>query len=233
MSIQFEATNAFCYRFARYQALPKIIAHPIVQSGKQFRLIDLVKEVVDEMLSPEQQFSTYRTAQTGELATVLRTVKWYVPFIAKSTRQLTPLGNGIYKLPSGADIDEAEFNESAIKDSALEDGDPEAAESVGFIYAFTFPALIKSDGAYPIKIGMTTKPVLQRVAEQCKGSAMFDNPQILGQWKVVRVGFVESAIHKVLAARGKWRENVPSTEWFNTTIDEIKLIVEFTNSIRS
>lgn len=114
----------------------------------------------------------------------------------------------------------------------MDDGEPEAVESEGFIYAFTFLALINQQGSFPIKIGMTVNDVQQRVMSQCKGSAIFDNPTILGQWKVTRVGFVESAIHKVLAARGKWRENVPGTEWFETSIDEIKSILDFTGCIR-
>jgi len=38
---------------------------------------------------------------------------------------------------------------------------------------------------------------------------------------------VELAVHNVLKARGKWRENVPGTEWFDTTIAEIEEIIEF------
>jgi hypothetical protein len=79
---------------------------------------------------------------------------------------------------------------------------------------------------------MTVNDVQLRVTSQCKGSAIFDNPTILGQWKVIRVGFVESAIHKVLAARGKWRERVPGTEWFDTSVDEISSIITFTGSLR-
>lgn len=78
---------------------------------------------------------------------------------------------------------------------------------------------------------MTVNDVQQRVASQCKGSAIFENPKILDQWKVRRVGFVESAIHKMLAARGKWRKKVPGTEWFDTSIDEIKSIIEFTGCL--
>jgi T5orf172 domain len=225
--MQFELTNSFCYRFARYEVLPAIVALPEVQSGQQFRLVELVKRVVDQLLTPEQQSASYLRAQTGEPLTVIKTIKWYVPFIAKKTEQLIPVGNGIYRIPLVTDISTAD-----AEDAALDDGEPEAIESEGFIYAFTFLALINQQGSFPIKIGMTVNDVQQRVMSQCKGSAIFDNPTILGQWKVTRVGFVESAIHKVLAARGKWRENVPGTEWFETSIDEIKSILDFTGCIR-
>lgn len=227
MSIPFEATNSFCYRFARYEVLPRIIALPEVQGSERFRLVELVKRSVDEILTPAQQSATYLRAKTGEPLTVIKTIKWYVPFLAKKTEQLIPLGDGFYRIPVAADIDEA-----AAEDSALDDGELEASESDGYVYAFSFPALIAQQGAFPIKIGMTVNDVQQRVVSQCKSSAAFDNPTVLGQWKVIRVGYVESAVHKMLAARGKWRENVPGTEWFNTTVDEIKSIIELTGTIR-
>lgn len=227
MPIQFEPTNSFCYRFARYEVLPEIIAHPDAQSGQPFRLVELVKTVVDRTLTQEQQSASYARAQTGKRLTVIKTIKWYVPFIAKNTNQLVRIGDGFWRLPDVADIDVAE-----IEDAALEDGEPEATDSEGFIYAFSFPALIRQQGDFPIKIGMTANDVEQRVIGQCKGSATFDNPTILGRWKVIRVGHVEAAIHKMLAARGKWRETVPGKEWFDTTVNEIEVIVGLTGSRR-
>ena len=200
---------------------------PEVQGGEIFRLVELVRKVVEETLTLPQQYATYLRAKTGEPLTVIKTIKWYVPFLAKKTEQLVPLGDGFYRLPVAADIDEA-----AVEDSALDDGELEMSESDGHIYAFSFPTLITQQGAFPIKIGMTVNDVQHRVFSQCKGSAVFDNPTILGQWKVTRVGYVESAVHKMLAARGKWRENVPGTEWFNTTVDEIRFIIESTEAIR-
>lgn len=222
MPIPFDATNSFCYRFSRYDVLPAIIALREVQSGQPFRLVEMVKKVVDTLLTPAQQAQFYLRAQTGQPTSVLKTIKWYVPFIAKNTEQLVPLGEGMYRVPEVTDISEAD-----IEDSALDDGEPEVTESEGFIYAFSFPALIQSNGDFPIKVGMTVNDVRTRVMNQCRGSATFDNPTILGFWKVQRVGSVESAVHRVLAARGKRRENVPGAEWFNTTIDEIKSIIDF------
>lgn len=225
MAVPFEPTNSFCYRFSRYQALPEILSEPEVHGGQPFRLIDIVTRVADRHLSADQQAATYLRAETGEPKSVIQSIKWYVPFIAKNTKQLVPLGDGMYRLPEAADIDSAE-----LEDSALEDGDAEVAEAPGVVYAFTFPALMKNGAAFPIKVGMTATDVQQRVMSQCKGAAAFENPKILGTWKVARVGHVESAVHKVLAARGKWREGVPGTEWFDTTIEEIQSIVEFTTS---
>jgi T5orf172 domain len=96
------------------------------------------------------------------------------------------------------------------------------------IYAFSFNGLIRNECAYPTKTGETANDLEKRIISQCKGSAIFDNPTILGSWRVNRVGFVEQAIHKVLAARGKWRSSVPGTEWFDTTVEEVRSIIEFT-----
>jgi hypothetical protein len=225
--VEFEPTNSFCYRFSRYEAVPEIVALPQVQSGEPFRLIELVKLVADRHLSGEQQATTYLRAETGEPQTIIRAIKWYVPFIAKNTKQLVPLGDGMYRLPQASDIEAAD-----LEDSALEDGDEEVSDFDGFIYAFTFPALMRADGVFPIKVGMTASDVQQRVLSQCRGAATFENPKILGSWRVARVGHVESAVHKVLAARGKWREGVPGTEWFDTSLEEVQSIIEFTTGKR-
>lgn len=230
MPIQFEPTNSFCYNFARYQVLPKIIGLPEVQSGQPYRLVELVQKIVDEHLTRDQQEATYTRAQSGKIISVIQTIKWYVPFVAKNTRQMTPLGGGMYRLPEVDATDMTEM-EAEAEDAALEDDESETSVSEGFIYAFTFPALIKPHGDFPIKIGKTVNDVEQRVTSQCKGSAIFDHPRILERWKVKRVRHVEAAVHKMLAARGKWRENVPGTEWFNTTIEEIKAILEFTQAL--
>jgi hypothetical protein len=50
---------------------------------------------------------------------------------------------------------------------------------------------------------------------------------MLGAWPVKRVSPTELAIHNILKARGKHREDAPGREWFNTTIAEIKEIIEF------
>lgn len=84
---------------------------------------------------------------------------------------------------------------------------------------------------FPIKVGLTTAAdVDTRVFGQCKGSGFFEKPEILGRWQVKRVAQVEDAIHALLKARGRWKEDAPGDEWFITTIDELQSIVSFINS---
>lgn len=226
VDIPFEPTRSFCYRFSRYQALPEVLASSEAVSGGPFRLIDVSKRIIDEHLTPEQQGMMVRRAESEREDPIHRVVKTYIPFIAKNTGQLISLGDGMFRLPTADDISEEE-----LEDAALEDESADAPASEGHLYAFSFPSLTKTDGAFPIKIGMTAGDVATRVQQQCRGSATFDNPVILGQWLVKRVRAVELAVHNTLRARGKWRENIPGAEWFDTTVAEIECVVAFiTNS---
>lgn len=218
----FEASSAWAYRFARYTAIPEILGLPEVVSGEPFRLITLTRMVLDRHLSPEQQKATFLRAQTRQPISVGAQVRFYVPFLAKETGQLINLGSGMFRLPTAEDVDEDEVEEAAI-----DAGEEEAAEFEGWIYAFTFPELVREGERYPIKVGKTSGDVDARVTSQCRSSAAFDVPRVVGRWPVNRVGAVEAAVHGVLRARGQWRERAPGTEWFNARPEEVEQIIAF------
>lgn len=225
MELQFEATRSFCYKFGRYWVLAEIQAMPEVTSGDEFRLTDLAQRVINKYLTPEQQQIKVKKAQSERSEPIHSIVKFFVSFIAKEQETFVRIGDGIYRSKTAEDISDVELEEAA-----LADGDEEAAELEGWIYAFSFPALVRTNEPFPIKIGKTMGSVDERVAQQCKGSASFDNPVILGRWQVKRVGPTELAAHNVLKARGKWRENVPGVEWFDTTVAEVLSILNFVGS---
>ncbi len=226
----FEPTGSWCYRFARYRAIPEILAMPEVANGQPVRLVELSQRVLDMHLTKEQQAERYSRAKANGDLTVAASVKFYIPFIAKNTEQLVNLGGGMFRIPTDEDINEEDIEDAAV-DAGVADGVDEAADFDGWIYAFSFPAIQQPDKPFPIKVGKTAGDVASRVNIQCKHSATFENPLILGQWRVKRVGPMELAVHNVLRARGKWRENVPGTEWFDTTTSEIEEIIAFvTNS---
>lgn len=222
MGIQFEATRPFCYKFGRYTVLTEVQQMPEVTAGGEFRLTDLAQRVIDKYLTPEQQKVKVKKAQSDRMEPVHSIVKFFVSYIAKEQETFVRIGDGVYRAKTADDISDVELDESA-----LADGDEEAAEFEGWIYAFSFPVLVRTNEAFPIKIGKTICDVDGRVTQQCKGSASFDNPVILGRWQVNRVGPTEMAVHNVLKAKGKWRENVPGVEWFNTTVAEVQSILEF------
>ncbi len=222
MQITFEPTRSFCYQFARYTVLPEVTKIMEAGSGETYRLSTLAQQVIDTHLTPEQQQLRIKKAQSERTDPVHSIVKFFTAFIAKELQLFVKVDEGLYRAKTASDISDTELEEVA-----LADGDEEAAEFDGWIYAFSFPALIRTDAPYPIKIGKTIGSVEDRVAQQCKGSATFDNPVILGRWQVQRVGPFELAIHNTLKTWGKWRENVPGIEWFDTTVPEVEAIIGF------
>ncbi len=225
MTIEFEPTKSFCYRFARYELLDEIAKEPEAISGVPFKMLDVSKRVIERHLTLGELAIQIPAAEADRIDTIYGALKHFVALNAKRlpNSPFIWLGNGgMYRLKSDADIQQ-EMEETEL--DAEEDED--ATEFDGWIYAFSFPVLLKNGSTFPIKIGKTINDVEGRVAHQCKGSAIFENPVILGQWSVKRVGAVESAIHATLKSRGKWRENVPGTEWFDTTLAEIENIITF------
>jgi hypothetical protein len=222
----FEPTNSWCYRFARYQAIPEILAMPEATSGQPFRLVDLSRRVLDTHLTASQQESKYRRAKSNQEISVAASVKFYIPFIAKNTTQLVRLGDGMYRVPTVDDVDE-EAVEEEVEEAVLDSGEGDSIEFDGWIYAFSFPPLVRAEERFPIKIGKTGGDVDARVLHQCRSSAAFDTPVVLGRWQVNRVNSVEMAIHQVLKARGQWREQALGNEWFDAQPAEVESIIKF------
>ena len=228
MTIPFEPTKSFCYRVARYDFLDKVAHEPEALTGLPFRLSPVTRRVIERDLTTEQLAIQIPAAKADRIDTVYGTIRYFVQLHARklANSPFIWLGAGMYKLREESDI-EQEMEEIELEATEEDDIENAASQFDGWIYAFSFPILIQQNEAFPIKIGKTIRDVEARVAYQCKGSASFDNPVILGSWQVNRVSSVETAIHATLKSRGRWRENVPGTEWFNTTISEIETVVRF------
>lgn len=222
----FEPTSSWCYKFARYEALPEILTMPEVASGEVVLLRELTARILDKYLTADEQNLTYKQAKAGGEVKIKSAVKYFVAFMASETGALDNLGKGRFQRPTDADAHVAEVEAAAI-DAVEPEGLDEGDDLSGWIYAFTFPMIQKAEGPFPIKIGKTANSVADRVYGQCKGSAVFEAPVILGQWKAKRVSHAESAVHNVLKAKGKWREKAPGNEWFDTTLAEVDAIVKF------
>ena len=229
MTIPFEATKSYCYRIARYEFLDQVAREPEALTRLPFRMNTVTRRVIERNLTAEQLALEIPAANAERIDTVYGTIRYFVQLNAKRlpNSPFIWLGEGgMYKLREESDI-EQEMEDVELEATEEDDEDDAASQFDGWIYAFSFPVLIKNNDPFPIKIGKTIRDVEERVAYQCKGSASFDNPVILGRRQVRRVSAVESAIHATLKCRGQWRENVPGTEWFNTTMSEIETIVEF------
>jgi len=232
MKITFQPTKSYCYNVARYELLDQLVLEPEAQSGQPFKMIAVTRRVIERNLTPEQLAIEVPAAQADRVDTVSSSIRFFVQLLAKRlpNSPFVWLGDGgMYRLKGSQDFEQEmqEVELEATDEDEIEEGQ---SEFNGWIYAFSFPALVNKDTSFPIKIGKTINDVEDRVAYQCKGSASFDNPIILGRWQVKRVSSVETAVHATLKSKGKWRENVPGTEWFNTTVSEIDLIVKFIQS---
>lgn len=215
-------SRSAAYKLARYTILPELRVKAVEFGDQPFLLREVALPIIEAHVPIEHRdvYLPFAHAEGGER--YIQTVKWYVSYLSKELKEYENLGRGYFRNKTEADIDD-----EAITESALEEGDEEAGEFDGWIYAFSFPAIAKSDGPFPIKIGKTVGDVDLRVSEQAKGSAMFEKPTVLGRWRVKRVGPTELAIHKTLDARGQWIEDVPGREWFNATLQDIEEIVRF------
>jgi hypothetical protein len=222
LQLAFDPTRSFCYQFARYTVLPEVTKIMEASGGETHRLSTLAQEVIDVHLTAEQQQLRIKKAQSERTDPVHSIIKFFVAFIAKEQQLFVKVAAGQYRAKIASDISDSELEEIELEECEEND-----EEYDGWIYAFSFPALVRTDTPYPIKIGKTIGAVEDRVAQQCKGSATFDNPVILGRWQVQRVGPFELAIHNTLKTWGKWRENVPGVEWFDTTVPEIEAIIGF------
>jgi hypothetical protein len=227
LPIEFEPNASFCYRLARYHLLNEIASEPEAMTGEPFRLLPVANRVIGRYLSDEQQAMTYPARDTdGELRQVGAALKFFVSLRAKrgSESPFVWLGkSGMYRLKS-----DTEVIQEADEDTDENVEDQPTVEFNGWIYAFTFPAIKRCDQPFPIKVGLTTAADVEtRVYGQCKGSGFFERPEILARWQVKRVAQIEDAIHAVLKARGRWKEDAPGDEWFMTTIEEVGAVLQF------
>ena len=220
--LDFQPTRSFAYRLVRYTVLPEVRREVESLGDEPFLLRDIAWPIIDRLVSKEQQAIRIPRAQSSGDDSMASIVRFYVNFLAKELDLFTSMGKGYFRVRSESDI-----SEDSLVDEAINSGDEEAGEFDGWIYAFSFPSIYREKEPSPIKVGKTVGDVDARVAEQVKGSASFEQPVILGRWQAKRIGPTELAIHNVLKARGKWRENAPGREWFDTTKDEVEAIIAF------
>jgi hypothetical protein len=216
--LEYEVSSGFAYRFARYLILARVAESEEFRSGQSFHLLPLIRSITNEYLTQEEQQATY-ARRNGQMESVFDAIRWYVPYVGRETEVVERVQPGWYRMPTG--VPAAENGDDGIDEEIAEEAGP-AIE--GWIYAFTFPELIK-DGSFPIKIGMTIRDVEERVADQCRGSAIFSPPIILKAWEVRKVSLTERTVQNLLKLSGQWKSEAPGAEWFITTLAEIERVM--------
>lgn len=218
MTISFEPTRSYVYNAARYELLPRIAEIARNFGEEPFLLRDESKRLLAETYTQEQLDTRIKKAKSDVTEKMSTIFGFYIPFLAENLKVFENVGGGMFRNIS---IDE-ELAEADAVATDIESNDP------GIIYSYTFPSIMRNDGGrFPIKVGLTTTGDAEtRVRQQCKQTCCFEYPVVLKLWEVQRVAAVEDAIHATLEARGSKRQ-APGTEWFDTTVDEIEIIVKF------
>lgn len=217
MAIQFEPTRSYVYNAARYELLPRIAEIARDFGDQPFLLRDISRRLLAETYSQEQLDIRIKKANSDVTEKMSTIFGFYIPFLAQNLKVFENLGGGMFRNIS---LDE-ELAEADAVATDIESND------AGVIYAYSFPTIMRKDGRFPVKVGLTTTGDADaRVTQQCKQTCCFEFPVVLRTWEVQRVAAVEDAIHSTLEARGSKR-NAPGTEWFDTTLEEIESIVKF------
>lgn len=217
MSIPFEPSRSYVYKAARYELLPRIAEIARSFGDEPFLLREISKKLLTETYTPEQLEIRVKKAKSDATEKLSTIFGFYIPFLAENLKVFENVGSGMFRNIS-LEEELAEADELAI------DLD---SDDAGIIYAYSFPTIIRKEGRFPIKVGLTTTgDAMARVTQQCKTTCCFEYPTVLASWEVQRVAAVEDAIHSTIEARGYKRE-APGTEWFDTTLDEIESIIKF------
>jgi len=219
--IEYTVSSGFAYRFSRYLVLSRITESEEFKSGQPFHLLPLIRAITDEYLTQEEQQSTY-LRNNGKPEGVFDAIRWYVPYIGRERTSIERVKPGWYRMPTGETS--AETSDDDIEEEIAEDVSEIGTPADGWIYAFTFPELIKNE-SFPIKVGMTIRDVEERVGDQCKGSAIFSQPKILKSWPVQKVALTERTLQNLLKLSGQWKSEAPGTEWFVTTLAEVERLL--------
>lgn len=217
MSIPFEPSRSYVYKAARYELLPRIAEIARSFGDEPFLLREISKKLLTETYTSEQLEIRVKKAKSDATEKLSTIFGFYIPFLAENLKVFENVGSGMFRNIS-LEEELAEADELAI------DLD---SDDAGIIYAYSFPTIIRKEGRFPIKVGLTTTgDAMARVTQQCKTTCCFEYPTVLASWEVQRVAAVEDAIHSTIEARGYKRE-APGTEWFDTTLDEIESIIKF------
>jgi len=98
-----------------------------------------------------------------------------------------------------------------------------------FVYAYYFPAYkelaeLKGESSWPVKIGLSTTSIDQRVAMQV-GTAMPERPVMLFEVECDDCAKLEKAIHAVLDVKGFKMPESLGNEWFRINPTELMAIM--------
>lgn len=107
----------------------------------------------------------------------------------------------------------------------------EMGEGKESVYVYYFPAY-RDQAAYlnretwPMKVGMTVSELKPRIRDQV-GTAMPERPIVGLIYRTPAASNAEKLLHSTLEARGRRLVDAPGKEWFMTSLNEVREILEF------
>lgn len=110
----------------------------------------------------------------------------------------------------------------------------EVGEGPETVYTYYFPAY-RDQAAHigrndwPMKIGMTVGDHVVRVRDQV-GTAMPERATVGLIYRTDDAKNAERLLHSTLRSRGRHMADAPGTEWFMTSLEEVKSILDFATS---
>lgn len=117
-------------------------------------------------------------------------------------------------------------------DHPIEEGEGDQTLYVYFFPAYRDQAAHLGRKEWPVKIGMTASESASRIRDQI-GTAMPEKPMVGLLYRTDDAAGLERLVHSTLKARGKHLTGAPGKEWFMSSVQEIRDIIEFaTGSVR-
>ncbi|MCG2623002.1 GIY-YIG nuclease family protein [Arthrobacter sp. I2-34] len=105
-------------------------------------------------------------------------------------------------------------------------------EGSGCVYVYYFPSYkelagLRKEARWPVKVGMTSaRDSRVRVANQ-QGTAMPEAPVVAYAWLTDTPRKLEQTLHAILSLRGLQLADAPGAEWFLSSPNEVKAIVDW------
>lgn len=213
-----EVSSSAAYRLAREVVIPRLRAEVFPLKGAEpFSLRDEIYAIMDDevrngRITRQQLEAGAKVMANGATATLAALTRYYALHLLKSWGEVMSTDvRGMFVL-----------SDVAVEQEEEEEAEEEGHILSGSIYAYTFPSLKGS----MIKVGKATGEVHERIKQQL-GTANPEAPVVLKVWNDTNIGAMETAIHGILKARGKWVDAPRAKEWFRASVEEVDAIIHF------
>lgn len=156
---------------------------------------------------------------------------------------LEPTGAyGYWRWIMPPEVNVEENGTSSIEDEAedldLTDDTIIEGTGAGSVYVYYFPsykllAKFRRDEQWPVKVGMTSLGDAKiRISDQ-QGTAMPEQPVVAYVRRSNTPHKLERLVHAVLFYRGRQLDDAPGSEWFSSSPEEVKSIIDWAHAGKS